>query len=99
MAEPGTTGAENEPEADNALLVDRRAYLAFADPPKKDKQVETRSGISNDPALICEAPRLEHPTDDFARCRNESERAHSSSQHDRLHVSVHKTFVALIKDG
>jgi len=95
MAEPGTTGAENEPEADDALLVDRRAYLAFANPPKKDKQVETRSGISNDPALICEAPRLERPTEDFARCRNESERAHP----DRLHVSVHITFVALIKDG
>jgi len=66
MAEPGTTGAENEPEADNALLVDRRAYLAFADPPKKDKQVETRSGISNDPTLICEASRLERQPQNIA---------------------------------
>ena len=59
MAWPGTTGADNEPQADNTLLVDRRDYLAFADPQKKDKKVETRSGISNVLTLICEASHFE----------------------------------------
>ena len=61
MAWPGTTGADNEPQADNTLLVDRRDYLAFADPQKKDKKVETRSGISNLLTMIYEASRLERP--------------------------------------
>src|SRR5215475_8284008 len=75
MGWPGTIGADNEPQSDNTLLVDRRDYLAFADPQKKDKKVETRSGISNVLTLICEASHFERPAGDFAHGRNEKVKA------------------------
>jgi hypothetical protein len=98
MAEPGTRGAQNEPEADNGLLVDTRAYLAFADSPKKDKQVETRSGISNAPALICET-YLERPADYFARCRNVKVKALTRALSTQSACSGPQNILALIKDG
>src|ERR1044071_3037431 len=47
MASATTRGGENEPEAHHPLTIDRRDYLACADAPKYDKQVENRSGIPN----------------------------------------------------
>ena len=98
MAWPGTTGADNEPQADNTLLVDRRDYLAFADPQKKDKKVETRSGISNVLTLICEASHFERPAGDFAHGRNEKVKACAPAFNSPAASSEYKIFVALVKD-